>query len=30
MAILSTPDGILTGREATKRGLGGELLAEVW
>lgn len=29
-AILSTPDGILTGREATRRGLGGELMAEVW
>lgn len=29
-SILSTPDGILTGREASKRGLGGELLAEIW
>jgi len=29
-AILSTPDGILTGKEASKRGLGGELVAEVW
>ncbi|HET9233510.1 MAG TPA: 30S ribosomal protein S8 [Candidatus Eisenbacteria bacterium] len=29
-AILSTPDGVLTGKEATKRGLGGELVAEVW
>lgn len=30
MAILSTPDGVLTGKEAKKRGLGGELLAEIW
>lgn len=29
-AILSTPDGILTGQEATRRGLGGELVAEIW
>jgi len=29
-AILSTPDGILTGREATRRGLGGELMATIW
>jgi small subunit ribosomal protein S8 len=29
-AILSTPDGILTGKEASRRGLGGELVAEVW
>ena len=29
-AILSTPDGVLSGREASKRGLGGELVAEIW
>ncbi len=29
-AILSTPDGILTGQEASRRGLGGELVAEIW
>jgi small subunit ribosomal protein S8 len=28
--ILSTPMGIMTGGEARKRHLGGELLAEVW
>lgn len=30
IAILSTPEGILTGKEAKKRGVGGELLCEVW
>jgi small subunit ribosomal protein S8 len=29
-AIISTSQGILTGREAMKRGLGGELVARVW
>jgi len=28
--IVSTPMGIMTGSEARKRHLGGELLAEVW
>ena len=28
-AILSTSQGILTGKEAMKRGLGGELMATV-
>jgi small subunit ribosomal protein S8 len=28
--IISTPMGIMTGQEARKRHLGGELLAEVW
>jgi small subunit ribosomal protein S8 len=28
--IVSTPMGIMTGYEARKRHLGGELLAEVW
>ncbi|MDQ3625267.1 MAG: 30S ribosomal protein S8 [Verrucomicrobiota bacterium] len=30
VAILSTPRGIVTGREAKKQNLGGELLAYVW
>jgi len=29
-AIVSTPEGILTGKDAAKRGLGGELVASVW
>jgi small subunit ribosomal protein S8 len=29
-SILSTSEGILTGTEARKRNLGGELLCEVW
>ena len=28
--ILSTPQGLMTGKEAFKRRLGGELLCEVW
>ena len=30
MAILSTPQGIITGREAKRKNVGGELLAMVW
>jgi small subunit ribosomal protein S8 len=30
IAILSTPKGIITGREARRQNLGGELLAYVW
>jgi small subunit ribosomal protein S8 len=30
VAILSTPRGILSGREAKKQNVGGELLAYVW
>ncbi len=30
IAIMSTPDGVLTGREARRRNVGGEILAEVW
>jgi small subunit ribosomal protein S8 len=30
IAILSTPRGLLTGREAKKQNVGGELLAFVW
>lgn len=30
LVIISTPQGVITGREALKRGLGGELICEVW
>jgi small subunit ribosomal protein S8 len=30
ISILSTPQGIMTGKEAKKRGIGGELLCKVW
>jgi len=30
IAILSTPQGIMTGKEARKRNTGGELLCEIW
>jgi len=30
IAILSTPNGILTDKEARKRGIGGELICSVW
>lgn len=30
IAILSTPLGVMTGKDAKKRGLGGEFLCEVW
>ena len=30
VSILSTPKGILSGREAKKQNVGGELLAYVW
>jgi small subunit ribosomal protein S8 len=30
ISILSTPRGILSGREAKKQNVGGELLATVW
>lgn len=30
VCILSTPEGILTGEDAKKRGVGGEVLAKVW
>ena len=30
IAILSTPQGVMTGKDARKRGLGGEVLAYVW
>jgi len=30
ISILSTPKGLLTGKEARKQNLGGEVLAHVW
>ena len=30
IAILSTPLGLMTGKEAKKRGVGGELLCKIW
>ncbi|HEV2066079.1 MAG TPA: 30S ribosomal protein S8 [Thermomicrobiales bacterium] len=30
IAIVSTPEGVLTGYEARKRGIGGEVLCTVW
>lgn len=30
VAILSTPQGVMSGREAKKNNVGGELLAYVW
>ncbi len=30
IAILSTPQGIMTGRDAKKKGIGGELLCKIW
>ncbi|MBV8205854.1 MAG: 30S ribosomal protein S8 [Acidobacteria bacterium] len=28
--ILTTPRGVMTGRDARKRGVGGEILCEIW
>jgi small subunit ribosomal protein S8 len=30
IAILSTSEGVMSGRQATRKGLGGEVLAYVW
>jgi len=30
IAIISTPKGVMTGRQAWRQGLGGELLCYVW
>lgn len=30
IAILSTPEGVMTGKDARKRGVGGEVLCYVW
>ncbi len=30
IAILSTPQGVMSGKDAKTKGIGGELLCEVW
>ena len=30
IVILTTPKGVMTGRQARKQGVGGEVLCEVW
>jgi small subunit ribosomal protein S8 len=30
LVVLSTSKGLMTGREARKQGLGGELICKVW
>lgn len=30
LIIISTPSGVITGREAIKKGIGGELICEIW
>jgi small subunit ribosomal protein S8 len=30
LVLISTSSGVISGREAIKRGLGGELICEVW
>ena len=30
ISIMSTPKGVMTGRQARREGVGGELLCEVW
>lgn len=30
LVIVSTPQGVMSGREAAKAGLGGEIIATVW
>ncbi len=30
IAVVSTPSGIMTGKEAKKKGIGGELLCTIW
>src|SRR5205807_10513386 len=30
IVILTTPKGVMTGRQARKQGVGGEILCEVW
>lgn len=30
IAVLSTPAGLMTGKEARKKGTGGELLCKIW
>lgn len=30
LVIVSTSNGVITGREAIKKGLGGEIICEIW
>lgn len=30
IAVLSTPKGIMSGKDAKKQGIGGEILCEIW
>lgn len=30
ISVLSTPEGIMTGKDAKKKGIGGEVLCKVW
>jgi small subunit ribosomal protein S8 len=30
VAIISTPQGVMTGKQARQRGVGGEVLCYVW
>jgi small subunit ribosomal protein S8 len=30
VAVISTSQGLLSGQEARRRGIGGEVLCEVW
>lgn len=30
LAIISTPQGLMTDRQARKKGLGGEILCQIW
>jgi len=30
ISVLSTPKGVMTGREARKKNVGGEVIAEIW
>ena len=30
ISILSTPEGVMTGKQAKKKGIGGELLCTIW
>ena len=30
ISIMTTPRGVMTGRQARREGVGGEILCEVW
>jgi len=30
MAVISTPKGLITDKEARKKKLGGEIICEIW